>query len=220
MKKVILFLFLLAGTYSVCHAQFYTGINASYYKGELFSDADTEGIYAGFPLKVNVRGGYAFNGRWSAGLELGYHHAKENIKLEGGVRTHTPKTNLWMIAPFVRYTIASKGDFSFLVDAKFSYHTSKTHFYSDDESSYIPYDFTYRNNMYGFLISPVLSYDLSRHFSIEASMSLLSLAYINTKREGVMWGQDATSTHSDFNVALAGTGKALDDVSLALIYKF
>jgi len=225
MKKAILFLFLLAGTYSVCQAQLYIGGGISYTTN---SEGYTEGLsrdndYS--TLSINPKIGYIFNDRWNAGIYFSF--SQNDYKLISDTNTEDRDYSSWGISPFVRYTCFSKKGFSLDIDGRLNYtniHSSSDYEYHPvvDEDKYT-LNSTSRTNQYGISFSPVFVYDFSRHFRIETSLTLFSLSYndtdytYTTTREG---SSNQKSEQSGFKVSLLGDGHVLNNISLAMVYKF
>lgn len=225
MKKAILFLFLIAGTYSVCQAQLYIGGGISYGTN---SDGRTEGSLSrdidSSTLSINPQVGYIFNDRWSAGISLSFSQTdREDI-----YDTSTDKMDysFWGISPFVRYTCFSRGGFSMDIDGRLNYNNSDIR--RDSDYTYVDGDkhtssTISRTNQYGISFSPVFVYDFSRHFRIETSLTLFSFNYNDVNSTSTTTREDGTnqkSEQSGFNVGLLGSGHSLNDISIAMVYKF
>lgn len=159
--------------------------------------------------------GYLINDKWSVGLDLNLEWKKNtDDRLPGGaVTSDTQSRNVlgWDVRPFVRYTIFKIKKFG--IDAKLAGGVGGSRETilagKSDDASVI----NYLN--YGVLLSPVLTFDINEHFSLESSLGIASIGWEGFKYTAENYSYDS-QTENYFTFGLSNKTA----ISFGCIYKF
>lgn len=130
----------------------------------------------------------------AVGLNIGFTSIKDEDPVDGDV-----DTSLFGIGAFGRYYATPANDFSFFAQLGFQYNTGKQEFEGGGELKVDGFEIALR---------PGVSYFISEHFALEASIGALRYA---TSEPDV----DGAESTDEFEL-----GVDLTEVNLGLIYKF
>lgn len=174
---------------SVASAQVYVGGSVS----GSYSDRPTSGTNAkAFDLRPEV--GYILNSDWAFGARLSYGKSK-SVTDRPGLQDETTNVNLFTVSPYASYSLLSFAGLSLWAEAGLNLAPKQ------DGSE----------GAFGAYLTPVFTYNLSRHFLLRSSINILGAS--------VMWSGDG-----DFSFA---AGVDADDIitvgnglSVGFVYKF
>lgn len=156
MKKILIAVFVAAVSLSA-NAQVWVsgqlGVNTS---KESFDGHTT---YKGNNFTIAPEIGYKLSDNIDVALQIGYAHAKSTVDDVNVI------SNKFMVFPYVRYTFATSGNFSFFVDGGFGY--ALTHYCGNDKST----------NTWEIALKPGVSYALSEKFGLVAHVGYLGWGF-------------------------------------------
>lgn len=155
MKKIILAALVAIVSVSA-NAQFWAGGSVGFNTSKTTIDGNELDKTNSFTLAPEV--GYKLNDKWDIAMALEYSHKSGN----------TPSINGFAINPYVRYTFAQSGDFSFFADGGFSYGFLHTSGVEDN------------TNIWQIAIKPGISYALSEKVSLVAHVGNLGWSFAKT----------------------------------------
>lgn len=145
--------------------------------------ADCKLLSTEFAPKV----GFGINDKFSVGatLALGFEKAKDKDD-----KDNFDKYFRWSVAPFARYAFAEIGDFSVLAEGTLALGKGKyTTGVSGVGETSVDGDMAI-----SFVVTPVLSYEVSDHFNLEFGMNFLSVGFYHYGEERNAFNLGATST--------------------------
>ena len=129
--------------------------------------------------------GYKLNDKFDVAAKIGYAHGEAGNDLAGvSVPVYYDFANAFVLNPYVRYTFAKAGDFSFFADGGFSYVHG--HACGDDAST----------NAWQIAIKPGIAYALSEKVSLVAHIGGIAYSYAkydDTKTNGFDLGVSGLS---------------------------
>jgi hypothetical protein len=100
--------------------------------------------------------GYKLNDKIDVAVEIGFLHGEDGAKMMGHTVGNDQYANAFILNPYLRYTFAKAGNFSFFADGGFTY--GNIHICGDDNSI----------NAWQIAIKPGISYALSPKVSLVA----------------------------------------------------
>ena len=128
-----------------------------------------------FSTQIAPKVGFGINDKFSVGanLYLGFDKTKDKDD-----KDNFDKTLSWSVAPFARYAFAEIGDFSVMAEGTVGLGKSKfTNGVAGVETSV-------KSDMFvDFVVTPVLSYEVSDHFNLEFGMNFLSVGFYHHAEE-------------------------------------
>lgn len=194
MKKVLLAVAMVAFALT-SNAQLWFGGALGFEAGSNLNSValatETSTISTQFAPKV----GFGINDKFSVGaiVSLGFEKTKDKDD-----KDNFDKMFNWSVAPFARYAFAEIGDFSVLAEGTLGLGKSKiTNGAGGVETSF-------KSDMFvDFVVTPVLSYEVSDHFNLEFGMDFLSVGFYHYAEE-----------MNEFRLGARSTG-----ASLGFIYK-
>lgn len=174
MKKV--FLFLVASVFAICaNAQFYVGGTFGYLSEDNGSDITH--------IKILPELGYKMTDAVSFGATLGY--TKNWSKIIPSNNYNQTSEEGYTVQPYLRYKIASSGKFSLSGELDLSY-TKFTH---------VGYEAA-------AFVRPVLSFDLTNHFSLVSKFGFLGYDKYSPDAENAsettLWGVNLDGNSLEF----------------------
>ena len=222
MKKVLVVIVVLIATVSMSKAQVFIGGGVGFdYNGGTFKfggnslDKPSETAFIFFP-----KAGFYLNNNFAIGLEVdiislsrktpkefrygdygyGYYGYFEDLK-----------ENLfaWGISAFARYDLVEVGKFSLLLECPFGIVKSKT----KETQGSITRDVN-PTLAFGIAVLPVLSYDLTDKFSIEASCDFIRLGFTST----IVDNKDITNNFG-FGINSSSLNNSIP-MTISCIFKF
>lgn len=124
--------------------------------------------------------GYKLNDKFDVATVIGFCHGENNAEMMGiDIPVNYEYANAFVLNPYLRYTFAKAGDFSFFADGGFSY--VHAHVCGDENST----------NAWQIAIKPGISYALSEKVSLVAHIGGLAYSYAkydNIKTNGFDMG--------------------------------
>ena len=153
---------------------------------------------------VSPRVAYFVTNNISVGASLSYSHQKDEGS-QAGVGAYEQKNNNFSAGVFGRYYFTPANKFSFFAELGAGYTSGKI-----DTSGY-DYNTDYKTNGVFVGLSPAISYFISNHFALEATLGLLNYNSMNPDNNTVI---EEESTDS-FSVGLN-----LSNITFGIVYKF
>lgn len=206
MKKFLVLIVLLIAGATASYGQWYVGGSVNLSSGS--EKADSEKIASEFGVGLYPRIGYQLNDRMSIGVEIGYNHlmSKEHdTDLKAA-------SNMFAFLPFMRYDFVKMGKFSISGDTRVGFLWEKST--AEQAGSKAP-SFYVNNIVVGF--TPVLTFDISRHITLETRLDFLSLSYVS----GHAWISGANVSMTRFSFGLDGDNLfTTGDFTFGMIYRF
>ncbi|MDR0987966.1 MAG: hypothetical protein LBM06_00695 [Prevotellaceae bacterium] len=169
MKKTLLWAVMLLLTAASAQAQLYggssfeiTSSNTTLKDAELYSAGNHSDIYTLSPELF-----YRFNDKWELGLTLSFSSVSKSVTSYAGGYTIREKSKYrsYAITPFTRYTLLSWNKFRVKLQGSAGVTLQRQ---GDQEDKY---------TLYGFNITPLLTYDLSNRFMLLANLQFFGLSY-------------------------------------------
>lgn len=224
MKKFFITIALALATVTVCNAQYFVGgsIGLSTHSSKTEIDGDGYGTIKspstlGFSISPKV--GYYLSPKVAVGLSASFGYRDSTIYSNTTTPNTTVKAYSWSVSPFARYTFLQFGKLSVLAEATVGINgtSSKTKVTSsvDGVSTF----------GYGVNVAPILSYDISKNFSLETKLNFLALGYNYTKTktpaEISSTGTEQNVKESDFGFGVNSNNLVtVGDITIGAIYKF
>lgn len=220
MKKIFITIALALVTATVCNAQFFVGANlgvSSHSAKNEIDGGETVKSPSSFGLNIAPKFGYYFNPKFAVGLSGSFGMIDSTI-YTSPTKT-TDKYYTWSVSPFVRYAFLQFGKFSLLAETNVYVAGSSSKYKAElsvDGPSSIGY---------GVNVAPILSFDISKKFSLETKLNFLKLSYsyskTKTPAEISSTGTEQNYKQSGFDFG-ANTNDILNvgDVTIGAIYKF
>ncbi|MDR3706441.1 MAG: outer membrane beta-barrel protein [Paludibacteraceae bacterium] len=220
MKKIFITIALALVTATVCTAQFFVGANLGLSSHSAKNEIDGVGTVkspSSFGLNIAPKFGYYFNPKFAVGLSGSFGLSDSTIY------TSPTKTKdkyyTWSVSPFVRYAFLQFGKFSVLAETNV-YVAGSSSKYEVESSVDGPSTIGY-----GVNVAPILSFDVSKKFSLETKLNFLKLGYSYSK---IKTPAEISSTATEQNYKQSGfdfgvnTNDILNvgDVTIGAIYKF
>lgn len=137
--------------------------------------------------------GYTLNPKWDLGLQIGYQHE------ELGADDDKVIGNLFVIAPYARYTFFKAGIIDLFVDGGFGIQTGKTRYHGDSSDAATAWNIGFK---------PGVAFNINNKFAIITKLGFLGY-------EGANDGAKATGKCEGFGLRFSG-----DALSLGVHYKF
>ena len=109
--------------------------------------------------------GYKLNDKIDVAVEIGFLHGEDGAKMMGHTVGNDKYANAFILNPYLRYTFAKAGNFSFFADGGFTY--GNIHICGDDNSI----------NAWQIAIKPGISYALSPKVSLVAHVGGIAYSY-------------------------------------------
>lgn len=156
MKKILIAVFVAAVSLSA-NAQVWVSGQLGFNTSKNSFDGTTISKAHNFTLAPEI--GYKLSDNIDVALQIGYAHAKSTENKTNVI------SNKFMIFPYVRYSFATAGDFSFFVDGGFGY--ALTHYCGNDKST----------NTWEIALKPGVSYALSEKFGLVAHVGYLGWGF-------------------------------------------
>lgn len=129
---------------------------------------DTKEVNSG--LEFGPKIGYQLSDKFAVGGVIELSTTKTTPDKEADKKVWT-KENSWAVAPFVRYTFISFGNFNVKGEAKAGFGMSTPKY--NDGSDKTKGD---KTTTLALSVAPLLSYSISDHFDLETSLNFLSLS--------------------------------------------
>ncbi len=165
MKKMILTALVAVASLSA-NAQVWVGGEVGYSHQRTTIDKVEIGKSNNFNLLPEV--GYKLNDKFDVAVKIGYAHGENGSNMMGfDIPGDYDYANAFILNPYVRYTFAKAGDFSFFADGGFSYMHG--HVCGDENSI----------NAWQIAIKPGISYAISEKVGLVAHVG--GIAYSFTK---------------------------------------
>ena len=148
--------------------------------------------------------------KFAVGLALNLN--SQSTKITAGGNTRTDKTTAFGIVPFARYYFLQMNKFGIFAEGEIGLTFSKS------ESPSVAPDEELKATTFRINIAPVMYYNLSEKFSIEASIGLFNFGY-NTKTEKDQDNNKEVTNSFGFGAGLDGLVNT-GSISVGAIYKF
>ena len=173
MKKMILTA-LVAVASLAANAQVWVGGEVGYHHERTTQNKVETGKANDFVLLPEI--GYKLNDKFDVAVKIGFAHSEDGDGILGmDIPVNYGYANAFVLNPYLRYTFAKAGDFSFFADGGFSYVNA--HICGDDNST----------NAWQIAIKPGISYALSEKVSLVAHVGGIGYSYAkydDTKTNG------------------------------------
>lgn len=153
-------------------------------------------------FNISPRAAYFVTSHIAVGALLSYAHTKQ----DGNYTTAEQKDNVFQANAFGRYYFTPASNFSFFGELSAGYLTSKQEYEADG--------YTLKRNGFSAALTPGISYFVSSHFAIEASLGILSYNSVKPKRTSPNGNNTGDATNT-FNL-----GVNLTNINFGLVYKF
>ncbi|MBO7593151.1 MAG: outer membrane beta-barrel protein [Bacteroidaceae bacterium] len=177
MKKMILTA-LVAVVSLAANAQFWAGGEVGYSHSRTTVNKVETGKANNFSLLPEI--GYKLNDKFDVAMKIGFAHGENDNTLAGmEVPVAYDYANAFVLNPYLRYTFAKAGDFSFFADGGFAYVHG--HICGDE----------YSTNAWQIAIKPGISYALSEKVGLVAHVGGIAYSfakYNNSKTNGFDMG--------------------------------
>ena len=177
MKKMI-FTALVAVVSLAANAQFWAGGEVGYNHVRQTTNKVEDWKSNNFSLLPEI--GYKLNDTFDVAVKIGFAHGENGNALAGiEVPVNYDYANAFVLNPYLRYTFAKAGDFSFFADGGFSYIHG--HICGDTNST----------NAWQIAIKPGISYALSEKVGLVAHVGGIAYSfakYNQTKQNGFDMG--------------------------------
>lgn len=244
MKKLLVFL-ATAALAVPASAQVFIGGSLGFNYLDNVSDTPYSAAISQEITQVNARVvfsptiGYRINDKWSAGLDLNVAWQKSDKRSELGApagndtqtRTAANRRLLLAISPFARYNVFKIHKFG--IDLKLSGSIGNTKTTTDSETQVAARTGTYtltqkdaqRELNYGINLSPVLTFDITDHLSLETGIGVAGIGWegrkltIEDSSDSRGGEPDKLSTSETYNTFTFGLNN-LTAVSFGCIYTF
>jgi len=161
----------------------------------------TQGEFKNSNFTIAPSVGYFATPNIALGTRIGFSNTTESVKIAN--LKLEDKSNLFTAGLFGRYYWMPASRFSIFAELNANYATQK---FTEDNAS-LP-DTEYKLNGFSVGFAPGISYFISNHFALEASVGVFN--YMNLKED-----EDGAESVEDSNI-----GINLNDISFGLIYKF
>ncbi len=211
MKRIII----AAVTFVVCSF----GAQAQYFVGGQFGFSTTGGSEKTGNITVDKPKTTYFNFSPKAGKFLSEKIAvgvalnvmNQRVKTTAGGNTRTDKTSGFGIAPFARYYFLQMNKFGIFAEGEIglSYRKSELPSVAPDEER--------KATTFGINVAPVMYYNLSEKFTLEASVRLFNLGYNTTTEKDQDNNKEITNSFG-FGAGLDGLVNT-GNISIGAIYK-
>lgn len=209
MKKLIALVALCAAITATTQAQSFVsgafGIQTE--GGEQTFNGTTTDNPSSTTFQIGARYGYNLNDKWAIGAGIAY-SSESSSYVNGNDETIENSENIFYFAPFARYTFANLGKFKFIGEAQLAYGKGGSEEVDAGTTTTGP-----DKSVIAFNIQPVVQFEINEKWSIESTVSVVSLGYSSTIESQDSW----ESTTNEFNLG-AGTNVGL--INIAAIYKF
>ena len=200
MKKLLLLATLFVALSSIASAQYWVSGGFSYTSSEETNDDKSSSF------TITPRLGYELNDKWTIGGGIGYRTS--TVQNGNDEESH----NLFEIAPFARYKIASFNKLNFSAEGvlAFGFGSSK---YTENDVVVSEPDLS----SLGFSIAPVVGYEINEKWELETTINLFGLNYQSYTEE-----EDGNSQESSDFYLGAGTDNIFTTgaITVSAIYKF
>ncbi|HUW06140.1 MAG TPA: outer membrane beta-barrel protein [Williamwhitmania sp.] len=211
--KRILFALLVLLTCSV-------GAQAQYFVGGQFGFNTTGGSQKSGGVTVDKPKNTSFNfspsigkfisDKLAVGVSLNF--TAQSLKTTVGGNTYTDKTTGFGIAPFARYYFLQMNKFGIFAQGQIGFS------YSDSKQPSVGPDEEIKTTTFGFIILPVVYYNVSEKLSLEASISLFNFGFNTSTQKDQNNNKDITNSFG-FGAGLDGLVNT-GNFSIGAIYKF
>lgn len=222
MKKLLVIL--TTATIAVsANAQVFLGgsLGFNYQTSNSVKNPAAEAVGSGSTTKSNTTKltftptiGYDINDKWSVGLDLNLIWNKNigETAQSGALESikNTAETFGWGIRPFVRYTIFKIKKFG--LDAKLDGGFSNNREISNARKNSVTINYL----KYGVLLSPILTFDINEHFSLESALGIAGIGWEGYKNTAENYSDYDSMTENDFIFGLNNQTV----ISFGCIYKF
>jgi hypothetical protein len=220
MKKLFITIALALATAVACNAQYFVGGSLGLSTHSSKTEIDGYGTVKSpstFGFSITPKVGYYLNPKVAVGLSASFGYSDSTIY------TTTPKTEVktysWSVSPFARYSFLQFGKFSVLAEATVGINGSSL---KTKETSTVDGISTFG---YGVNVAPILSYDISKKFSLETKLNFLALGFNYTKTktpaEISATGTEQNVKESDFGFGVNSNNLVtVGDITIGAIYKF
>ena len=163
MKKIILAAFVAVASLAA-NAQVWVGGEVGYSHQRTTVNKVEIGKSNNFNLLPEI--GYKLNDKFDVAVKIGYAHSENGNTLAGvEVPVAYDYANAFVLNPYLRYTFAKAGDFSFFADGGFSYVYGQI---CGDENS---------TNAWQIAIKPGISYAISEKVGLVAHIGGIAYSY-------------------------------------------
>lgn len=157
-------------------------------------------------FNVAPKAAYFVTSNIAVGLALGYSHSSQDVYEDDYPNTYKQKINTFSAGAFGRYYFTPTNKFSFFGQLSASFDSYK--------NEVAGYDSEYKTTGFSGGISPGISYFVSNHFALEATLGALSYNTVKPKSvtSAGTFDNDSTNTFSlDLN---------LSTIYFGAVYKF
>ena len=144
-------------------AQWWAGGEVGFNSYRSTVDGHKVGSASNFVVAPEI--GYKLNDKIDVAVEIGFLHGEEGAKMMGRTVGDDQIANAFILNPYLRYTFAKAGNFSFFADGGFTY--GNIHICGDDNSI----------NAWQIAIKPGISYALSPKVSLVAHVGGIAYSY-------------------------------------------
>lgn len=163
MKKMILTA-LVAVASLAANAQIWVGGEVGYSHSR--TTANKEEISKGNQFALLPEIGYKLNDKFDVAVKIGFAHGENSSPMLGmDIPAAYDYANAFVLNPYVRYTFAKAGDFSFFADGGFSY--ANAHVCGDENSA----------NLWQIAIKPGISYAISEKVGLVAHVGGIAYSF-------------------------------------------
>jgi hypothetical protein len=194
MKKLFITLIVVVAATAFANSQTYlggsVGIGTTGGKSKGFTEPEVEGAKS-FSFEIAPRIGFYANDRLSFGVAIGYGYEKIS---EAGL-WETQK--VFSVSPYMRYAFVTLGKFQINIEGGVDFGFGNIE--GNSEALSVMELSVFRYNIY---VVPVLSYDISKYFSLEATLNLFGFNYYSSTLTGEVLALKATDNINGFAMGL------------------
>jgi len=119
--------------------------------------------------------GYKLDENMSVGIQVGFTNSKEEGAWWGGTVVDELKTNMFMIAPYVRYNFFSFGNFRVAAQADLGFASGK------EKGTVGANSLEEKKTAFGLNVAPVLTYNLTDKVTLLTRLNFMNLGFNQTK---------------------------------------
>ncbi|MDR2972320.1 MAG: hypothetical protein LBU83_10385 [Bacteroidales bacterium] len=196
MKKIFMILAILFVAVTL-NAQFFIGgefkIDVEGNRAKLDADKNLQRNVTNFEFLLAPKFGYYFNDKLAVGLKLGLGPKCEFDNTNKDNKS-TKTEFSWGIYPFVRYSVFTYKKFAIIMEGSIGFGgTHEFAKYGKEKQKNLPYTI----NIQVFNITPVLSFNLSDHWQLEAGLNFLDIGYgIDVRKSSTLSDKKYNSTET------------------------